>query len=68
MMLMDDAGSVVDKTPEYRDPGEGDDKSWQRRYDGSVIWKFSKNTKMAANMPENFNIKTEITEALRAEF
>jgi hypothetical protein len=68
LIVLDGEGSVIDKTPIYTDPGAGDDKTWQRRYDGSVVWKFTESTKLAANMPQNFNFKVEIIEALKASF
>ena len=68
LVLLDEEGKIIDETPVRKDPGEGDDKTWQRRYDGSVVWKFNESTKMDTNMPENFNFKTEIIAALKASF
>lgn len=68
LILMDEKGNVIDRTPIYKDPGKGTGNTWQRRYDGSVIWTFKESTKLEQNGEAEFDIKTEIKEALKASF
>ncbi|MEE9150898.1 MAG: lamin tail domain-containing protein [Thermoplasmata archaeon] len=68
LILINENGDVVDRTPMFKDPGEGDEKTWQRSYDGSVIWKLKESTRQEQNGPEKFDIKTEIMDALKTSF
>lgn len=43
LVLKDEHGNTVDKTPTKKD-GSNDDRTWQRRYDGSTEWVFGKGT------------------------
>jgi hypothetical protein len=68
LILYDGDGNVVDKTPVFRDPGAGDNRTWQRSYDGAIIWKLEEETKLTQNAPEKFDAKTEILNALKSSF
>ncbi len=68
LIIMDNKGNVVDRTPIFKDPGDGDKNTWQRSYDGSVIWKFKQETQIATNGEEKLDIKSEIMAALKTSF
>ena len=68
LILMDEEGNIIDETPISKDPDNGDQNTWQRRYDGSVIWEFKTGTKLEQNSQEEINVKNEITAALKASF
>jgi hypothetical protein len=68
LILEDETGAVVDKTPVFKDPGDGDAKTWQRTYDGSVIWRFNGSTQLAQNGQPQIDIKSEIMAALKTSF
>jgi hypothetical protein len=66
--LEDESGAVVDKTPIFKDPSDGNSKTWQRTYDGSVIWRFNESTKLVQNGQPQMDIKSEIMSALKTSF
>ncbi|UCE73119.1 MAG: hypothetical protein JSV56_08750, partial [Methanomassiliicoccales archaeon] len=68
LILKDGNGNVKDRTPIFKDPGVGSDKTWQRSYDGGVIWKFKKSTRLVQNGPKKIDLRAEILDALKASF
>jgi hypothetical protein len=68
LILYDGDGHVIDKTPKFKDPGKGDNKTWQRGYDGGAIWKLKEETKLGENGPEKLDMKLEIMDALKSSF
>jgi hypothetical protein len=68
LILYDGEGNVIDKTPVFKDPGKGDNKTWQRGYDGGAIWKKKAETYLSQNGPEELDLKQEIMDALKSSF
>jgi hypothetical protein len=68
LILYDEEGNVIDKTPKFKEPGEGNSSTWQRTYDGGAIWKKKEQTQLAQNAPEKFDMKQEIMDALKSSF
>ncbi|UCG69339.1 MAG: hypothetical protein JSV09_16435 [Thermoplasmata archaeon] len=68
LILMNESDAIIDRTPIYKDPGDGDKNTWQRTYDGSVIWKLKESTKLEQNGEGEIDIKTVIKDALNDSF
>lgn len=68
LILYNENGTVLDRTPAFKDPGPGDFKTWQRTYDGGSIWKKKNETYLASNGDAKVDIKQEIIDALKSSF
>jgi hypothetical protein len=68
LILYDENGTVIDRTPAFKDPGLGDSNTWQRTYDGGSIWQKKEKTQLASNGEEKLDIKQQIIDALKSSF
>lgn len=68
LILMNETGVIMDETPVYKDPDEGDNRTWQRSYDGSMIWKFKEGTILEQNGEEKLDFKKQVLYALKTSF